>query len=88
MFALFLGQADKVDMQKALKFRQEYREQGIAQVLKLNKQIEMRRMTEEEKQKANIPSESLHEIVLGWLYKPNFKRMCMSGLRPERWRLE
>jgi 2-polyprenyl-6-methoxyphenol hydroxylase-like FAD-dependent oxidoreductase len=74
MFALLLGQADKVDMQEALKFWQEYREQRIAQVLKLNKQIEMRRMTEEEKQKENIPAGSIHEIELGWLYKPKFKK--------------
>jgi 2-polyprenyl-6-methoxyphenol hydroxylase-like FAD-dependent oxidoreductase len=74
MFALLLGQADKVDMQEALKFWQEYREQRIAQVLKLNIQIEMRRMTEEEKLKKNIPAGSIHEIELGWLYKPDFKK--------------
>ncbi|PMD24549.1 putative salicylate hydroxylase [Hyaloscypha hepaticicola] len=74
MFALLLGQADKVDMQEALKFWQEYREQRIAQVLKLNKQIEMRRMTEEEKLKENIPAGSIHEIELSSLYKPDFKK--------------
>jgi 2-polyprenyl-6-methoxyphenol hydroxylase-like FAD-dependent oxidoreductase len=74
MFALLLGQADNVDMQEALKFWQEYREQRIAQVLKLNKQIEMRRMTEEENLKETIPAGSIHEIELSWLYEPNFKK--------------
>jgi 2-polyprenyl-6-methoxyphenol hydroxylase-like FAD-dependent oxidoreductase len=71
IFALLLGQAGKVDMQDALKFWQEYREQRIAKVMMLNNQIELRRMTEEEQ--AKIPAGSMQEIELSWLYKPNFK---------------
>jgi len=71
IFALLLGQVDKVDTQGALKFWQEYREQRIAKVMDLNNQIELRRMTEEEQEK--MPAGSMHEIELSWLYKPNFK---------------
>ncbi|KAN0092370.1 FAD/NAD(P)-binding domain containing protein [Hyaloscypha variabilis] len=71
IFALLLGQVNKVDTQDALKFWQEYREQRIAKVMDLNNQIELRRMTEEEQEK--MPAGSMHEIELSWLYKPNFK---------------
>ena len=71
IFALLLGQAGKVELQDALKFWQEYREQRIAKVMDLNRQIELRRMTEEER--AKMPPGSMHEIELSWLYKPNFK---------------
>jgi hypothetical protein len=37
----------------------------------LNNQIELRRMTE--KEKAKMPADSMQEIELSWLYKPNFK---------------
>ncbi|PMD31526.1 FAD/NAD(P)-binding domain-containing protein [Hyaloscypha variabilis F] len=71
IFALLLGQVNKVDTQDALKFWQEYREQRIAKVMDLNNQIELRRMTKEEREK--MPAGSMHEIELSWLYKPNFK---------------
>jgi 2-polyprenyl-6-methoxyphenol hydroxylase-like FAD-dependent oxidoreductase len=71
IFALLLGQVDKADTQDALKFWQEYREQRVAKILLLNKQIELRRMTKEERDK--LPPGSLQEIELSWLYKPNFK---------------
>lgn len=74
MFALLLGQANKVDVHEALQFWQDYREQRIAQAPNPNEQIEMRRMTEEEKQKENMPAGSIHEMELSWLYKPNFKK--------------
>jgi 2-polyprenyl-6-methoxyphenol hydroxylase-like FAD-dependent oxidoreductase len=51
IFALLLGQVDKVDTQKALKFWQEYREQRVEKILLLNKQIELRRMIKEERDK-------------------------------------
>jgi 2-polyprenyl-6-methoxyphenol hydroxylase-like FAD-dependent oxidoreductase len=71
IFALLLGQVDKVDTEDALKFWQEYREQRVAKILVLNNQIELRRMTKEERDK--MPPGSLQEIELGWLYKPSFK---------------
>ncbi|KAE9366593.1 putative salicylate hydroxylase [Stipitochalara longipes BDJ] len=71
IFALLLGQANKVDTQSALKFWQEYREQRIAKIMDLNNQIELRRMTKEEREK--MPPGSIHEIELSWLYKLNFK---------------
>jgi 2-polyprenyl-6-methoxyphenol hydroxylase-like FAD-dependent oxidoreductase len=71
IFALLLGQLDKVDVKDALKFWQEYREQRVAKVMVLNDQIEFRRMTDEEK--AKMPAGSMQEIELSWLYKPDFK---------------
>ncbi|PMD64129.1 putative salicylate hydroxylase [Hyaloscypha bicolor E] len=71
IFALLLGQVGRVDMQDALKFWQEYRQQRIEKVMELNAQIEFRRMTEEEK--AKMPAGSMKEIELSWLYKPNLK---------------
>ena len=71
IFALLLGQVDKVNMQDALKFWQEYREQRAAKILLLNNQIELRRMTKDEWDK--MPPGSMQEIELSWLYKPNFK---------------
>jgi 2-polyprenyl-6-methoxyphenol hydroxylase-like FAD-dependent oxidoreductase len=71
IFALLLGKVDKVTMQDALGFWQEYRQERIAKVLLLNAQIEFRRMPMEEQDK--MPEGSRQEIKLGWLYRPDFK---------------
>jgi 2-polyprenyl-6-methoxyphenol hydroxylase-like FAD-dependent oxidoreductase len=71
IFALLLGQVDEVDTQDSLKFWQEYREQRVAKILLLNKQIELRQMPKEERDK--MPPGSVQEMELSWLYKPNFK---------------
>ncbi|TAQ90124.1 hypothetical protein B7494_g1583 [Chlorociboria aeruginascens] len=71
IFALLLGQADKVKMQDTLSFWQEYRQARVEKVLKLNDQIDIRRMPKEERDK--LPSGSIQEFELSWLYKPDFK---------------
>lgn len=71
IFALLLGQVDKVDMQDALSFWQGYRQQRVEKVLLLNNQIELRRMPKEERDR--MPAGSAQEIELSWLYKPDFK---------------
>jgi 2-polyprenyl-6-methoxyphenol hydroxylase-like FAD-dependent oxidoreductase len=71
IFALLLGQADKVEMQASLSFWQEYRQKRIEKVMWLNKQIELRRLPLEEQDK--LPAGSIQEIDLSWLYRPDFK---------------
>lgn len=71
IFALLLGQADKVKMQDALSFWQEYRQERIEKVMQLNAQIEFRRMSQEEQHK--MPPETKQDIDLSWLYTPSFK---------------
>ena len=71
IFSLLLGQVGKLDMQDALSFWQDYRQQRVEKVLLLNAQIELRRMPKEERDK--LPAGAMQEIELSWLYKPNFK---------------
>ena len=71
IFAQLLSQADKVDMQEALSFWQDYRQQRIEKVISLNNQIQLRRMSKEEQD--GMPARSMEEIELSWLYKPNLK---------------
>ncbi|TVY38921.1 FAD-dependent urate hydroxylase [Lachnellula cervina] len=77
MFALLLGQADKVEMQDALSFWQEYRQERIAKVMWVNRQIDLRRMPKE----AQTSGEVIEEIELSWLYLPNFKDDVESWVR-------
>jgi 2-polyprenyl-6-methoxyphenol hydroxylase-like FAD-dependent oxidoreductase len=65
MFALLLAQAGKVEMQKALTFWQQYRQERIEAIMALNKQIDLRRMPSDEKTKGEMEEE--------WLYSPDFK---------------
>jgi len=60
-----------VNMHEALSFWQKYRQQRVEKVLELNKQIELRRMPTEERDK--LPEGYMQEIELSWLYKPDFK---------------
>ncbi|TVY25854.1 FAD-dependent urate hydroxylase [Lachnellula hyalina] len=69
MFALLLGQADKVEMQDTLSFWQDYRQKRITKVMWLNRQTDLRRMPKE----AQTSGEIIEEIELSWLYLPNFK---------------
>jgi 2-polyprenyl-6-methoxyphenol hydroxylase-like FAD-dependent oxidoreductase len=71
IFALLLGQADKVKMQDALSFWQQYRQERIGKVMQLNAQVEFRRLSKEDQDK--MPEGSKQDIELGWLYTPNFK---------------
>ncbi|RFU32811.1 hypothetical protein B7463_g3495, partial [Scytalidium lignicola] len=71
IFSLLLGQVDKVTMQDALSFWQEYRQRRVDKVLELNHQIELRRMPKEELDK--MPAGSMKEIELSWLYQADFK---------------
>lgn len=73
MFSLLLGEVGKhkVDMQDALRFWQTHRQERIEKVMVLNAQIELRRMPKEERDQ--MPTGSMLDIDLGWLYEPNFK---------------
>lgn len=72
IFALLLGKADKVPMQDALSYWQDYRQARVDKVLWLNDQIVLRRMSKEERDK--MPAGSMEEIDLGWLYLADFKK--------------
>ena len=71
ILALLLAQANKINMQDALNFWQDYRQRRVEKVLSLGNQIELRRMSKEERDK--IPSKSIQKIELSWLFKPDFK---------------
>jgi 2-polyprenyl-6-methoxyphenol hydroxylase-like FAD-dependent oxidoreductase len=75
MFALLLAQAGKVEMQKALTFWQQYRQERIEAIMALNKQIDLRRMSSDEKTKAEM-----EEMNLEWLYAPDFKAVVENWL--------
>ncbi|TVY78525.1 FAD-dependent urate hydroxylase [Lachnellula suecica] len=71
IFALLLGQADKVDSKDSLGFWQRYRQERVEKVLLLNSQIDFRRMPKEEQDK--MPAGSKKDIELSWLFEPDFK---------------
>ena len=71
ILALLPAQANKINMQYALNFWQDYRQRRVEKVLSLGNQIELRRMSKEERDK--IPSKSIQKIELSWLFKPDFK---------------
>lgn len=74
MFALLLGEAAKVDMQKALTFWQSYRQQRVDKILELNKQIDLRRMPVEDSVVGKDSGFAREEFDLSWLYEPDFKK--------------
>jgi hypothetical protein len=64
MFALLLAETkNNVEMQDALTFWQDYRQNRIEKVMDLNRQIDLRRMPKDEV--AEVESE---EFDLAWLY--------------------
>ncbi|TVY16650.1 FAD-dependent urate hydroxylase [Lachnellula arida] len=69
MFALLLGQGEKVEMREALGFWQGYRQERIKKVMWVNRQIDLRRMPKE----AEMSGEVIEEVELGWLFLPDFK---------------
>jgi 2-polyprenyl-6-methoxyphenol hydroxylase-like FAD-dependent oxidoreductase len=69
IFALLLEKADRVRMQEALSFWQRYRKERIEKIMRLNRQIDLRRMPKDVLE----PGPPLEEIELGWLYEPDFK---------------
>lgn len=71
IFALLLGQSDKVKMQAALDFWQKYRQERIDKIMLLNNQIDLRRMPPAERDKMGLGE--MEEFDLGWLYLPDFK---------------
>lgn len=73
IFALLVGkgQGGKVNPQEALKFWQEYRQERIEGVMRLNKQIDLRRIPKKEGEQTEGEEQP---IELGWLYEPDFER--------------
>jgi 2-polyprenyl-6-methoxyphenol hydroxylase-like FAD-dependent oxidoreductase len=77
MLALLLSVGTKVDEREALGFWQRYRQGRVDRILKLNEQIDLRRMpaAQEGGKVATEPFE------LGWLYKPDFKGVVKSWVK-------
>ena len=80
IFALLLGKRDEVGMQEPLSFWQKYRKERIERIMKLNKQIDLRRMPKER----NEQGPPLEEMELSWLYEPDFKGVVESWVAGER----
>jgi 2-polyprenyl-6-methoxyphenol hydroxylase-like FAD-dependent oxidoreductase len=78
MFALLLAQVGTVRMEDALVFWQEYRQKRIDQIYDLNAQIDLRRMPKEQ-----APKLEKKEIMLEWLYEPDFKKDVMDWVHTQ-----
>jgi hypothetical protein len=78
MFALLLAQAGTVRMEDALLFWQEYRQKRIDQIYELNAQIDLRRMPKDQ-----APKVEKKEIMLEWLYEPDFKKDVMDWVHAQ-----
>ncbi|KAK1763648.1 FAD-dependent urate hydroxylase [Phialemonium atrogriseum] len=75
MLALLLGRSDEIGRpQEALGFWQTYRQQRVDEILKLNEQIDLRRMPADDAVTAAKGQSAREAFELGWLYKPDFKK--------------
>lgn len=73
MFALLLGQAEKIKIEDGLVFWQTYRQDRVDKVLKLNEQINRRRVP-------GLKRNSDDKLHLGWLYEPDFEAVVNSWI--------
>ncbi|KAK1753785.1 hypothetical protein QBC47DRAFT_430762 [Echria macrotheca] len=74
MFALLLKAGGSVDQKEALGFWQGYRQDRLNRILKLNEQIDLRRMPV----KPGAEKVEREPFELGWLYEPDFKGVVDS----------
>ncbi|KAK4454859.1 hypothetical protein QBC34DRAFT_103255 [Podospora aff. communis PSN243] len=78
MFALLLKAGSGVDQGRALSFWQGYRQERIDRILKLNEQIDLRRMPAKEGEAV-----VKEPFELAWLYQPDIKGIVEAWVKEE-----